>query len=123
MSNPIDPSQLPIQLPSQAPISAYQHYIHALETQHGWLEVDLVHNCFLMGEEVGELFKAIRKHQKYFNEGSTQPQAPQTDTQTAVAEELVDVFNYLLALANRLDIDMEAAFRNKNARNQQRRWD
>lgn len=119
MCKPIDPSQLPIQLPSEAPLSAYQKYIHALETQHGWLEVDLVHNCFLMGEEVGELFKAIRKHQKYFTEKQTLPQ----DSKTAVAEELVDVFNYLLALANRLDIDMEDAFRAKNARNQQRKWE
>ncbi len=119
MHHSIDPSQLPIQLPSAAPLSAYQEYIHALETQHGWLDVDLVHNCFLMGEEVGELFKAIRKHQKYFSEGNVQPQ----DSKTAVAEELVDVFNYLLALANRLDIDLEDAFRSKNAHNQQRRWD
>lgn len=119
MSNFIDPSQLPIQLPAKAPMAAYQKYIQALETQHGWLDVDLVHNCFLMGEEVGELFKAIRKHQKYFNEGKPSAQ----DSKAAVAEELVDVFNYLLALANRMDIDMEEAFRAKNARNQQRQWD
>lgn len=119
MSNFIDPTELPIQLPTDAPLSAYQRYIHALETQHGWLEVDLVHNCFLMGEEVGELFKAIRKHKKYFSEDKDHAE----DSKTAVAEELVDVFNYLLALANRMDIDMEAAFRAKNARNQQRQWD
>ena len=119
MCKPIDPSQLPIQLPPEAPLSAYQKYIHALETQHGWLDVDLVHNCFLMGEEVGELFKAIRKHQKYFTEKHT----PSQDSKTAVAEELVDVFNYLLALANRLDIDMEDAFRSKHASNKKRQWD
>ena len=32
------------------------------------------------------------------------------------------MFNYLLAIANRLDIDVEAAFRDKNARNQKRSW-
>ena len=39
-----------------------------------------------------------------------------------VGEELVDVLNYLLAIANRLDIDVEAAFRAKNERNQGRTW-
>lgn len=110
-----------IELPPDAPLREYQRYIYALESQQGWLEVDLVHNCFLMGEEVGELFKAIRKHNRYFNE-SAKENAPQ-DTQDHVAEELVDVFNYLLALANRLDIDLESAFRRKNSQNQQRVWE
>ena len=33
-----------------------------------------------------------------------------------------DVLNYLLAIANRLDIDVEEAFRRKNAANQRRSW-
>lgn len=118
MSENINPNTLPIQLPPSAAMQDYQAYIHDLERQQGWLDVDLIHNCFLMGEEVGELFKAIRKHQKYFAQGGTDQ-----ERKADVAEELVDVFNYLLALANRLDIDMEEAFRHKNARNQLRRWD
>lgn len=109
-----------IELPPEAPLREYQRYIYELESQQGWLDVDLVHNCFLMGEEVGELFKAVRKHNRYFNE-SAKGEAP-SDTKEHVAEELVDVFNYLLALANRLDIDLEAAFRSKNAHNQERTW-
>ena len=112
--------QQAIQLPKQASLKDYQEYIHALEAMHGWLDVDLIHNCFLMGEEVGELFKAIRKQQKYFDQAEQAGDGG--DLKAAVAEELVDVFNYLLALSNRLDIDFEAAFRQKNARNQQRRW-
>lgn len=127
-----------IELSPGAPMSAYQDYIHQLEAMHGWLEVDLVHNCFLMGEEVGELFKAIRKYEAYFNAlpeteqacqsahaGDPRPpvtRAAEKPEKQAVAEELVDVMNYLMALANRLDIDLEAAFREKNARNQKRRW-
>ncbi len=95
----------------------YQTYIQQLEAQQGWLDVDLVHNCFLMGEEVGELFKAIRKRIKLFPEGNRPEDPPE-----AVAEEVVDVFNYLLAIANRLDIDLESAFRAKNAHNQTRTW-
>jgi len=94
----------------------FQRYVHGLEAFHGWLDVDLIHNCFLMGEEVGELFKAVRKQQKYYDSSTGE------DATAAVAEEIVDVLNYLLAIANRLDIDVEAAFREKNARNLTRRW-
>ncbi|MFN3198770.1 MAG: MazG nucleotide pyrophosphohydrolase domain-containing protein [Bradymonadia bacterium] len=114
-------SDTPITLPDGASMAEYQRYIHDLEAFHGWLDVDLVHNCFLMGEEVGELFKAIRKHNKYFGEAAKASEdAP--DTVQHVAEEIVDVFNYLLAIANRLDIDLEQAFREKNGLNQKRTW-
>ncbi len=107
-----------IELAEGAPMKRYQEYVHELEAMHGWLDVDLVHNCFLMGEEVGELFKAVRKHEKLFADGGDPAQS-----KSHVAEEIVDVFNYLAAIANRLDIDLEAAFRAKNARNQERTWE
>ena len=103
-------------LPSPATMSDFQRYVYDLESFHGWLDVDLVKNCFLMGEEVGELFKAIRKHLKLFDEDAKK------DSGDDVAEEIVDVLNYLLAIANRLDIDVEAAFIKKNERNLNRTW-
>lgn len=146
-------SDLQIQLAPGAPMAAYQEYIHRLEKMHGWLDVDLVHNCFLMGEEVGELFKAVRRFERYYEQEPTsgtaggrapgqlggQPtiggeiatdpnaaaEATAADTAKKRAElgdELVDVMNYLMAIANRAQVDLEAAFRRKNARNQRRRW-
>ena len=100
---------------------AFQTYVHELEEMHGWLDVDLVHNCFLMGEEVGELFKAVRKYNRLFDQGEVDPPS-QDDAKEHLAEEIVDVLNYLLAIANRTDIDVEAAFRAKNAKNQLRTW-
>ena len=108
-----------IELPPGAPMASYQRYIHRLEELHGWLEVDLVHSCFLMGEEVGELFKAVRKHLRYFEEHDPQGEGA---SRQEIADELVDVFNYLLAVANRLNIDLEEAFRRKNLINQGRSW-
>ena len=104
------------QLAPGASMREYQDLIQRLEAYHGWLDVDLVHNCFLMGEEVGELFSAIRKHEKLFSEGKA------TTSVEHIGEEIVDVFNYLLAIANRLDIDLESAFRRKNQRNFERSW-
>ena len=98
----------------------YQRYVHELEALHGWLDVDLVHNCFLMGEEVGELFKAVRRHGRLFDEGVDG--ADSDALREEAGDEIVDVLNYLLAIANRLDVDVEAAFRRKNAVNQGRSW-
>ena len=103
-------------LPDNPTMSDFQALVHALESHHGWLDVDLVHNCFLMGEEVGELFAAIRRYNRYFKEAG--PVVSKED----VAFEIVDVLNFLLAIANRLDIDVEAAFRAKNERNFTRSW-
>ena len=103
-------------LPKNPTMAMFQQHVHDLEAHHGWLDVDLVHNCFLMGEEVGELFAAIRRYNRYFTEGDVSTE------REAVAEEIVDVLNYLLAIANRLNIDVERAFREKNARNFERTW-
>ena len=117
-----DPSQRGlIRLPKAADMRQYQRYIYELERLHNWLDVDLIHNCFLMGEEVGELFKSVRQYQKFYNEASGQSKTEE-DARAAVAEELVDVLNYLIAIANRLNIDLETAFRKKNERNQHRSW-
>lgn len=106
-----------ISLPPGAAMADYQRYVHELEAMHGWLQADLTENCFLMGEEVGELFSAIRTVRTLDDADPARPAAVEH-----VGEEIVDVLNYLLALASRLDIDLEAAFRTKNARNQERTW-
>lgn len=106
-----------IELPPDPTMQAYQTYVHDLEAKMGWLDVDLVETCFLMGEEVGELFKAVRKVKGMFVEGNVTG-----DRKQEVAHEIVDVLNYLLAVANRLDIDVETAFREKNTANQSRTW-
>lgn len=98
-----------------------QRYVHELEARHGWLDVDLVHSCFLMGEEVGELFKAVRRVVRLYEQQGA-PDLVEEQRRREVADELVDVLNYLLAIANRLDIDVEEAFRRKNAENQRRTW-
>ena len=106
-----------IELPEGASMAEFQRYVHELEEKHGWLDVDLVHNGFLMTEEVGELFKAIRRYEGYFD-ASVEREAARENA----AEEIVDVLNYLLAIANRLGVDVEAAFRAKNRKNQTRTW-
>lgn len=119
------PTPPPLALPEGADLAALQRYVHDLEALHGWLDTDLVHNCFLMGEEVGEVFAAVRAVHEH--DARSADEASGVGDRPAlvdeVGDELVDVLNYLLALANRLDIDLEAAFRRKNRRNETRTWD
>jgi NTP pyrophosphatase (non-canonical NTP hydrolase) len=41
-----------------------QRYVAEMEEERGFSHVDVVQQCLLLGEEVGELFKAIRKHKR-----------------------------------------------------------
>lgn len=92
----------------------FQNYVIELEKQRGFSEQTAIEKCLLMGEEMGELFKAVRKAVKI-----------KTDVNSnvgSVSEELADLFIYLCAIANRFEIDMEQAFRKKEEINKKREW-
>ena len=102
------------ELKDNATLHDYQTYVAELESERGFATQNLRDKCLLLGEEVGELFKAVRK-----SEGLA------IDTQsefTEVQDELADIFIYLCAIANRLDINLEDAFLDKEVKNKQRRW-
>lgn len=63
-------------------------------------------------EEAGELAKASRNHHK----------EPTDDHQKQIAHEAADVFIYLLDICNRFHINLEQAFREKEAINDKRIW-
>lgn len=74
----------------------------------------LLSTATLLGEEVGELFKALRKSQGISID-------PQSKVGSA-SEELADILIYLCAIANRFDIQLEEAFRRKEEINMRRSW-
>lgn len=41
-----------------------QCYVAEMEEERGFSHCDVVQRCLQLGEEVGELFKAVRKHKK-----------------------------------------------------------
>ena len=101
-------------LPQNPTLQHLQDYVAQLEIERGFDSQGLRDKCLLLGEEVGELFKAIRK-----SEGLTvDPQSEIGET----AHELADILIFLCAIANRCDIDLEAAFRAKESLNHQRTW-
>ena len=59
--------------------------------------------------EVGELLE----HFQWLTDEESRDLKNHPDKQTAVADEMADVFMYLLALSDRLDVDLETAVQRK----------
>ena len=93
-------------------LSEYQDLIRNLVVKRGY-DKETVNEVFtLLVEEVGELAKAIR---------ISNGQKVHTDSKDhSVSEELADVFWLVIDLANRLNVDLEAAFEQKEVKNQNR---
>jgi NTP pyrophosphatase (non-canonical NTP hydrolase) len=91
-----------------------QRYVTELEHERGFNHQDVLQKCLLLGEEVGELFKAIRKHQNMSLDVKAQV--------GEVKDEVADVLVMLCSVANRLDINLEEAFRAKEEINKNRNW-
>lgn len=99
---------------AQATLQNIQQYVKELEVERGFDHQTVIEKCLLLGEEVGELFKAIRKSEKIKIDSNSQ--------QHEVANELADILIYISAIANRYNIDLETAFRNKEEINKRRKW-
>ncbi len=95
-------------------LAELQRYLRQLERDRGFSSETVLQKCLLLGEEVGELFKAVRKHEGIAIDSNSKF--------GAISEELADVLMYVLAIANRLEIDLEAAFREKEEKNKKRVW-
>lgn len=91
-----------------------QRYVAEMEEERGFNHRDIVQQCLLLGEEVGELFKAVRKR-KNMRIGTT-------SITGTVDEEIADILIYLCAIANRLEISIDNALRKKEALNETRTW-
>jgi len=91
-----------------------QRYVVELEKERGFSDQPLLPKCLLLGEEIGELFKAVRKQQKLKIDNKSDV--------GSVSEELADILIYMCSIANRLDIDLEQAFRRKEEVNKTRVW-
>jgi NTP pyrophosphatase (non-canonical NTP hydrolase) len=92
----------------------YQAYVATLETERGFCSQTAKDKCLLLGEEVGELFKAVRKADGM----SIDPNSEVGN----IEGEIADIFIYLCAIANRFDIDIQSAFLKKEEVNKKRVW-
>lgn len=95
-------------------LTNFQNYVAELETERGFAHQTIIDKCLLLGEEVGELFKAVRKSEGLAIDSNS--------NFTEIGDELTDIFIYLCAIANRKGIDLESAFLEKEEKNKQRVW-
>ena len=91
-----------------------QKYVAEMETERGFTQRTVIEQALQLGEEVGELFKAIRKNQNLATAHGA--------VIGTVDEELADVLIFLCAVANRLDIDIDQALLTKESLNETRTW-
>jgi NTP pyrophosphatase (non-canonical NTP hydrolase) len=103
------------ELPSHPILSDFQKYVFELEKERGFSSQTTIDKCLLLGEEIGELFKAIRK-----TEGLV---VDKNSNFTDIGDELADIFIYLCAIANRKNINLEEAFLKKEEKNKIRKWE
>lgn len=104
-----------LSLKDQPTLKDFQKYVGEMEIERGFDDEPTIQKCLLLGEEVGELFKAVRKSENIKIDHNS-------DVGT-VKNELADVLIYLLEIANRYNIDLEKAFREKEEINKKRSWE
>lgn len=102
-------------LAPRATLDDIQRRVADLERERGFAIQSARDKCLLLGEELGELFRAVRRAEGMTVDPSSRP--------AEVADELADCLIYLCAIANRYGIDLEKALLSKDARNAHRTWD
>ena len=97
-----------------ASLPRIQDYVARMEIERRLDKQDLPSQCLKLGEEVGELFRAVRKLQG-------QPQDPGGRI-ADVGDEAADTLILLTSIANRCRINLQDALRAKESRNETRIW-
>lgn len=97
-----------------ASLAGLQRYIQRTAEARGFGSQAPLEKCLILGEEVGELFKAIRKEEKI-------PIGLHSRVGT-ISEELADVLMYVCSIATHYGVDLEKAFRDKDKVHATRVW-
>lgn len=105
-----------IQLKQQPTLADLQRYTQKVCEANGWDKSTPLETWLLFTEEVGELAKAIRDTNQLYQESN------KDNIRQNLEGEFADVLSYLLHLANLFNVDLEQAFRDKEAINAQRVW-
>ena len=101
------------ELPKNANLKQYQEYIAKMKDDRDFNQEKLMEAYFLC-EECGELMTAVRKH----GAGYKNTQDHMTcELDGSVREEIADILIFLLHVANLHNIDVDEAFREKEAYN------
>jgi NTP pyrophosphatase (non-canonical NTP hydrolase) len=103
-----------LQLPDRPTLADFQIYARKMSEERGFTNDTLEQKFLMLLEEAGELAKAARHKAGLKFAADT--------SQREVQAEAADVFIVLLHICNLLNVDLEGAFREKEAHNKQRIW-
>lgn len=95
--------------PPAPALNAFQQYYRRAAIERGYTKEGAKDCLILMVEEVGELARALRKREKLSRHGSF--------GSSNEAEELADVFLYVIHLANILNLDLSSIVQKKEIMN------
>jgi NTP pyrophosphatase (non-canonical NTP hydrolase) len=98
--------------PPAPALKAFQEYYRRAALQRGYAKEGPKDCLMLMVEEVGELARALRKREKLVRHGSY--------PDSSEAQELADVFLYVVHMANVLELDLANIVRDKEVTNLQK---
>ncbi len=97
-----------------APLASYQQYIRQVIQERGFDDESVSQKFMLLAEELGEFAHAARKQADM---------KPGADRSENLWDEAGDVLIVLLDICNRLGINLEQAFIQKEQKNQSRTWE
>lgn len=103
-----------LELKNDPTLGDYQRYLAEMVKQRGFERETLEQLFMLFLEECGELAKAARKR--------VDVKSSKDSATFDLEHEAADVFMYLLIICNKLDVDLEQAFRKKEDHNKKRTW-
>lgn len=101
--------------PQDAALSAYQKYVHEVMAERGFDDETVSQKFMLLLEETGEFAQAARTR-------ANLAQSADTEVEN-LHDAAADVFAILLDLCNKLEIDLERAFLNREHKNRSRTWE
>ena len=100
---------------SKDSLAEIQKFFKKKADQRGWSDETPQDIILFLIEELGELAKAIRKKSGLIIDN--QSKIPE------IEDELADVFNYVVHLANQLNVDLTEIFYKKEEKNSERKWE
>lgn len=100
-------------LPENVTLKELQQYVRDMHVERDFQNTTL-ENVLMLTEEVGELAKSVRKHERMLTDKKSRI--------GSVKEELADVALVLTSIANGLGVNLEEAIREKEEVNKRREW-
>lgn len=93
-----------------------QTYVEKMVVERGFKDQSILQECLMLNEEVGELMKCVRK--LHANMRLDASKVYELDA----AGEIADILIVLTTIANKLGVNIEQAFRDKEEKNKRRDW-